>query len=323
MKKLFFSLILLIGVIVISSCSSEDKVSENQNIQDTVLMSDNYVFENSNLAALNDSILYFQGQMYGDEHTRGFLSKLWKWARVGLADAWGAGLGAFVGGCTAANASGFQPAATIIGAAVGGISLAVTASVTEANYIDRTETRGSSTSLSSLINENLTATDFFISAPASENTKLDSVGYFHNKIIMDISSSDIDNYDIDELLPSIEKLTEKETGYPFDLVTNKSVIDGILKASYDTNSLEEFCENLKKNYPDQTDIIQVIYTYIQGLGDIETSELDALQKRMYSENVYRAVGNSELNEEQKTIIKSAVNVGYASMKLWNKDAFSR
>lgn len=282
--------IILVAVIatMFTSCS-------NEQASFITPLNSNEVVENANiesLSALQGKISMLNDSM-GITHkeTRGFFSRLWK---VICSDAVGGLFDNFWGG----------PAGAVVGAAA--CSGAVFISVA---------TRSSN------ISEYDMNPDLENLVPISENGENtsfeDSIGYYHNKSLISLQSSDkplsIHNMPIllmDEVKNEIPQNTTFTDNDSIQL--NKTYQEFISnEQKYTGNDIDSYETHLKSCYPNQRGEIHVICEFLKGITNIDAADADS-----YSKKVLNLIDQSQLSGTVRQNLRNGVIVGNASKKLW-------
>ena len=290
MKKIIVILVAVIAA-VFTSCSNEQA--------GIITTSNNVVEENANVAnfvALQDQISTFNDSL-GINHqvTRGFFSRLWK---VICADAVGGLFGNRWGG----------PAGAVVGAAAcsGGAALENSTRAFAEKKIDfRYEM---DTDLDGLVPS---------STNGSASNSEDSIGYFHNKALVNLKNSNklISIHDMPVLLldevkneiPQNTTFTDKDS-----VQLNKTYQEFVAnEEKFTGNDISSYEKHLVDCYPSQSNEIKVICEFLKGITNI-----DAVDANSYTSKILEMVENTQLPGNIKRNLRNGVIVGNASKKLW-------
>ncbi len=193
------------------------------------------------------------------------------------------------------------------GAIIGGVAASVIASWEKEKY----------GSCSSIQMDYSDADDLVFNKGVSVET-FDSIGYFHNKIIMNIGMENLLNASMDEidelvLNSTIEVLGVQDEELSIEYVRNNSCIAFFKENIGRLNKAEtpeEFCNILTENKDISREEVDVIKTYMEGLSTIDNTN------GAYTKEVLRTIDESKLEPSIATELKSGVLVGNASQKLW-------
>lgn len=296
MKKVLLIFVAIMAIIL-SSCSNDltnvtTPVTNNQEVTSNAELESLAKLQN-NITILNDSI--------HQKHieTRGILS-FFKWLKcIVVSDVTGAlwGLKAknlklAVGGAVLCSAG------TAVGEALG--------------LVDSRALRGKNI----YMNDNLD--NLVFQRPNKELSFQDSIGYFHNKLLL--SSFETPNLSLDELPAttvkefnnsiSSVKLTDADTTKIF----NEFYRFTNIQDQYTGNDFESYCNHLSKYYPEIKGEINVVAEFLNGLTEIKEDE----SQTEYVKKVLNLVETSDLSENLKQVVRNAVIVGNASKKLWDE-----
>lgn len=283
MKKLLFIVSIALATTMFS-CSNENEPEETASANVVTNTATGMDNLQSRIAEISDSMQVIAPAA----QTRGF----WKWLKVFNADAVGAILGTFYGG----------PIGTAIGAA--GASAIAAA---QNDYGISTE-------------EDFTEIVDFNQLNISQ---ADSVGLYHNLILLQLKNENLRSMPIDSVLYKVErcaklvtkanKISISDTDIRLNTVDNTALIlmkNNInrINEAQDSKELNAiFCEL----YPKRTKEINIVKEYIDGLSKIEESQRD-----QFTELVLRETNNADISDEMKSTVKSGVLVGNASSQLW-------
>ena len=312
------NLILSIPFILASfSCSSSDMIDEGVK-NDTQV--NNYVEQqielsniNSQISALNENMFYAN-----QPETRGLKKWFKKFIAIVVSDAvgglfgnlYGGACGAICGAVTASAAAAFIPADNItVGKAPKSI---------ERVKIPSPTMNSANVALSQTILPEK-------SASGGELQKIDSIGYYHNYIMLSIQPlEEAELVSVDDIIDNVSDLSAKEYGEQKqtlvdNLQANRSLFDNIIEkkmySSEEYPDLHELMNEWKEMYPDQTDCLSVLETFFEGISNMEVEENDG----EYLNKVLNIIENSSLSEEIRMNLRNAFIVGNASYQLWNTE----
>lgn len=154
-------------------------------------------------------------------------------------------------------------------------------------------------------------------------TREDSIGYYHNKILLDLKNgSDSNTYTIDNIIDAVAANTSIIYDEPEDKIhhilnCNKSFFDDILKQNFayqnQDETLHEIFNNWKFQYPEQSEKLSVLESFFEGVSNYEIGENDG----KYLGKVLNIIDQSSMDEDTKRDIKNGIIVGNASYQLWN------
>ena len=243
--------------------------------------------------------------------TRGFLSKFFKKLyNIVVADAVGGLMGLNAGPCGAA-ASAILSSATIaiikedrITNNEGGLTRSFCADDSEDNGVTLQPTTSANTALKDVV-------------PNGSTSINDSIGYIHNQVLINVKARQLPSdsllfliaqntsevYGVESAIVENEVLTNKDL---YDIIGNKNVEED------DSNTLEELISKWKQMFPEKSDEISIIGTFMSGLSNLEAEENDG----SYLEKVLEIIDNSDLDESTRQNIRNSFIVANASYKLW-------
>lgn len=179
--------------------------------------------------------------------------------------------------------------------------------------------------MTNLINTKTSLDGLILADNTGELTPIDSLGYYHNKIINDSFTEKNDaNYwlslDDKELVEKIE--TEIKKIVPQNLTYSNIKTDATITfcnfigtAVSESTSAQELLNKTKKEYVKLSNSIDILAQYVQGMENVSTQE----EWDKYSKDIVRIISNSNLDDKQKESLKAGIVVGYASSKLWKDE----
>lgn len=320
MKKHFFfaafAAICLTGTV---SCSSDETINE-----------ENQVSNQAALSILQQDIANLNVQEFGmpiDQRTRSlksFFRRLWKVVAAdaigGICGAWGGPVGMAVGAATASGTVSVPAVNDKVDVVLG----------LPTTDITRLSTRASLDSITYTLNSNM---DGLI--PSNRSSKnglsgltfgLDSIGYYHNKAILDLNSTQPDwtTYSTEDLTKELGKKIMTVTGWgtieDIEKLTQPS--GDIVKLNVylqqlvlnDNCELKDMCEEVKKAYPSYSSQIDILYETIYGLQCTVSENSNTLN---YCEKVLDIIDNAKIDNNLRSQLRSGIVVANASSKLWN------
>lgn len=291
MRKFLMFLALLL-VMLCMSCSNNEFAMSNRTFD-------------TERSVKNDSLIVLQGkiaQLNYERHfvkteTRGWFSRLLR--RV-VADAVGGLFGNFFGG----------PAGAVVGAAsFSALSARVSA---EERAEDTRE-------VTCMTDENTALKDVVPCDTLLVVSDLDSLGYYHNKVLLDSYN---DSLAISELPKTLlENVKDSFPNLGTVSASDSLKIDNAFRTfanveiDYDGDgSLDSYKNHLVKNYPDYKGEIGVVTEFLKGLDCTETQ----VQASEYVEDVLKIVDETKLSPDVKQCLRNGIIVGNASQRLWKE-----
>lgn len=146
---------------------------------------------------------------------------------------------------------------------------------------------------------------------------IDSIGYYHNKILMNIGEkrlADVAIEDMEELIiNSAIEVTGNKTDFNKPELRNNKCTKFFIKNISRLNAAkttDDYCKILSESNQISKEEINIIKTYIDGLATIDNTNGE------YTKAVINTIDNSDINPETATSLKNSVLVGNASQKLW-------
>lgn len=182
-----------------------------------------------------------------------------------------------------------------------------------------------SVQMTDLINTETNLDGLILADNTKKLTSIDSLGYYHNKIINDSFTENNDaNYwfslDDKELVEKINAEVIKIV--PQSLNNNDIKTDATIKfcnfigtAMSESTNAQELLNKTKKEYVNLSNSIDILAQYVEGMEKVSTQE----EWDKYSKDIVRIISNSNLNDKQKESLKAGIVVGYASSKLWKDE----
>lgn len=182
-----------------------------------------------------------------------------------------------------------------------------------------------------LINNDSTSLNVSVLPPSAYtvSTVNDSAGYYHNLVITNMAKKDsityesLEKMDDEELITKIENEVENIFALPEgtlqkDTVLNEQIIESLNNSFTKSESSGIFSISTAKEQQ-LNEVMKVIDTYLEGLYEIQdpTSE----QWTQYTLGVMDIINKSNLDSDDKEMLKVTLNVTFASSKLWNMGAF--
>lgn len=314
MKKTFFLAGLLLVCSIFPSCSSSDDFIENNEEVKTSYQNEDEV----GLEMLRQDIANLNSQKFGERpETRGLFTKLKKLFCIALSDAVGGIVGS-LGGAT--------------GCIVGAVSASTYVATRHAEDLTI-----SSPHFSPSTNPDSVSLVDAIIIPADEGmfSLKDSMGYYHNAVILDLKSK----CNMSEIIRTPTMLVNnvcesvlKVTGRPatsitavematinteMDLLMRNNVVDYICRDDVDLNVYSEILSYI---YPDKANVINVVKEALCGLERMIMNEDTERERYEYIKIVLNYVYSSRgISNVVKRQVADGLLIGNASCMLWNVD----
>lgn len=307
MKKLKCFLLLIVGIIMVSSCSSTEEIDQ---IEPQTYQA--YDTDRQELVEFQVKLDSLNQQMFPNQNieTRGFKDFFKKFVAVVISDA--------VGGMFGASAG---PA----GAAAGAILSSAIAAFVPAESISFLSTDDPyDTDVNVNLPEIALGTNLVPSTPSPTGSDAieDSIGYYHNFVLHALNNNLPEGpVDLDTLIEKVADLT-----YVSYHTTQKAVIDN-LKANqpqfekitgimpnvglYD--DLHTMMRGFIRQFPGQAQELSVLETFLEGLINIEVTDNNG----EYLNAALELLNNSSMNAKIKQSLRNALIVGNASYQLWD------
>lgn len=290
MKNFLFLFVLTFTMLFVS-CTDENSLSTVKSFDsEVVVKADSLALLQAKVQSLNEK-LYVNSPV-----TRGWFSRLLH--RV-LADAVGGLFGNLAGG----------PAGAVVGAAS---FSALCASVATEDQFQKVGTQAR-------MNEvNFAMCDLIPDDTSGEDMASDSLGYYHNAVLLDVYSEKVAISEIPQILleevkdsfPNLGSVSYKDSLQIVEAYDEFYSAESKYKGEDDLNS---YSEHLSNCYPAQKGEIAVITEFLNGLNFAGKSSKE------YVNEVLGLVKQSGLSAETKRNLRNAIIVGNASNRLWAKD----
>lgn|GEM_PF-1650998 len=293
MKKIFFIVSITLATITAFSCSNDETETANNDHSATEAK------QIVNLQKLQNDMANLTKEwqtkqplaITRSEKNSNFTNNMTNSISITGADLAGAFIGANIGG---------------IGALVGGALASGVA------YWERERYGNKGFAFSTIVPNNT-----IIFKDKSTATMIDSIGYYHNKILMNIGEkrlADAEIEDIEELIiNSAIEVTGNTTDFNKPELRNNECTIFFIKNISRLNAAkttDDFCKILSESNQISKEEINIIKTYIDGLATIDNTNGE------YTKAVINTIDNSDINPETATSLKNSVLVGNASQKLW-------
>ncbi len=321
MKKVFVYFCLMLAVAVFASCSAEDEESKSVNAIEAEALLQNGANESGEIAVVKEQIAALNvGVAAEHPHTRGFWNKLKKWISVVFADVKGAAV--------SVAEHGFKWDTMVASAAVASIDKATEVVTGSSNidafpvgygneYIVRNPVGGTES--------NSGSTSFSDKGILSF---VDSVGDFHNIVVKKVVLTRENAFEIlhctaEQLADTVATATEiamrlRPGTLTTDIKTMNSLKNQILtfRSGEFGETVDEMIASMADDCPREAELMGVIKVYLEGLECYE----DAADAQPYSEEVLKIIDDSDLSDDSKLTLRSAISIGFASANLWDKSA---
>lgn len=153
-------------------------------------------------------------------------------------------------------------------------------------------------------------------------TREDSIGYYHNSVIVDLHNS-LTSTDpsLDDLFAIVSDKTAVLYGVSKgaikrDLTANRSLFESILNERlFDSTNATDMGAAARRwsvLYPEKESQIEVLQSFFEGLSNTDVVNNDGT----YFNKVLKIVDTSRLDNINKRKLRNAVIVGNASYQLW-------
>lgn len=315
MKKIFIVMsFVLMGVCLYVSCSQDNAESE-KSADTSATVSNDYEEQFAALQLKIDELNQQTFPNWGtDNTTRGW--NFFKFLGVIVADAVGTLAGAEAG-------SVIPGVGTTVGAVIGGVAASIGVVVGVAGvrpyYV------------------NSTAQDFVFPSVYSTPAMQDSIGLYHNEIIMAMKEFNPKVFDEEyrkrhDLLEEVCTISEQYLGLKSGTLTVeylesapavKTVVDDMLSITSDHPSHDVLFQRMQTKYPELQKELQLVYDFVCNINAIVDDEDDnermGEKKKYYVINLLQLIEEADLPENIKETLKVAIEVGYASSNLWEED----
>lgn len=307
-------LLLFLGTLLFCSCSSTDVNEEmmtNQEISTSQIINHDVAAAQAQIDSLNHVIFPEQIQ------TRGFFKNFFKkFVAIVVSDAvgglfgftYGNGLGAAIGAVMASSAAALTP--------VEDISLFTRSDNLEQTYkfipMNSCELSLDSSLLPALQD-----------GQADRCSKEDSIGFYHNMILLKLAELNEDGYsNFNDLKQAIAKEGTKiynisENVILDNLNQNDRIYKAIFSKMNDTTtenvSLDDIFSFYIGLFPERSDELSLLKTFFNGLGKKE----EIPNKGEYLNKVLKIIEESSMSSDTKRDLRNSVIVANASYQLWN------
>lgn len=313
-----------------ASCSSVDpEFGQAGNGEKTMVAN-----QNIEMLQLQSQVDSLNREMFPEMngHTRGLFSFFKKVFSVIVSDAVGGLFGSlYAGPC---------------GSAAGAVMMSATAAFVSADNIDIKVAGGHGINANSgntnddLYNKTFTKVNLpnvslgnsVVPKPSKSSViadHLDSIGYYHNKVLLELNNMVRDtNIKIDTLVQVVADVTSKNYNAPKNgivesLNKHKDMFEYVVVANSvlpeDAASLHEVINGWKELYPEQSDKLGILETFFEGISNIDAEDNDG----EYFNRVLDIISSSSLDNETKRNLRNAIIVGNASYQLWNTEDSSK
>lgn len=162
--------------------------------------------------------------------------------------------------------------------------------------------------------------------PAIKATFADSIGYFHNLILVSMNNSGklpLAVQSSKEIVNDVYLEASRISGIPTSIkdadelvsVNNdmRRFVESGIAVFLPDDDFDAYCNKLSGLYPEKANEISVLKEFVYGLSNIDINETDT----EYLQKILLLIDESEIDEISKKNLKSAVLVGNASYRLWN------
>ena len=318
MKKLFMMMSLMLISVLLFSCSQQEEEFESKSVAEQT-------FEKSDEAAFARFRLQVEelDRSYGFSRP-GFYTRfnLWRLIKKALQVCYADAAGAIVGAGIGTSVSGGNPVGAVAGAVIGGVG----ASYAVACLPVEVETPSPHLSPAQYQMLRANALSGLIFSNAFIPTKLDSIGFYHNAVVInmyedDASIMDSTTYSRSDLLDSVATYHHvfNISNLEMNSINKDSIISKCNSQIRSYLSLVEKTGDISiiPNTPEWENnslVLPIIENYVVNICD-ENSTAD-LQE--YTSDYLSLVDNSELSASEKQRLRMGVTVAYSSKKLWGR-----
>lgn len=325
MKKLFSLATITVLLISICSCQNENiQFDENVSKISTIETTSNGVQSiKDSISALNKNLIKYRSHPNGTKMGKSFWKNLFgRGLKVFTADCVGALKGLFGGKNIWQNAK----SSSLSTAKVELINIGLDT----AKDIFKSPSTGDTIPATIFVNPRDSAlNEVILSNQKNELDINDSIGYYHNRIIYDLLQKENDakywaSLSDEDILKKVNNAiidVIPETNY-CDTTLTQETIDFcifISNSARNRNSAIEMLDDIKNQYSEMADLIDILTFYIRGMEDVATQE----EWEQYCKDVIRIVSTSKLTNKQKECLRAGIAVGYASTKLWNTEVLDK
>ena len=150
-------------------------------------------------------------------------------------------------------------------------------------------------------------------------TYTDSMGYYHNAILTEaytLYGDSLFGMSTSATVDVIDSIAGTITGCyisPSRKAEFLKFLSALDEAHENATSFSDFCTRVKAKYPDNSDQITVLQTYVSGLRAGTTPAA----KRAYTQQVLSQINTLISDTDVRRALRAGVNTGFASDKLWN------
>lgn len=300
-KKIIFIFLLDCVCYCFFSCGNDEVTCEvNAEDSEQVCYNDHFMSLKNNIKTLNE-------ETFGDEvKTRGIFKFFKKLLSIVISDAAGAIVGTAISPGTG----------TVVGA-VSASAYVATRNVDDINIsFGMHKISINEKSLDGVVIEN----------PAIKTTFADSIGYFHNLILVSMNNSGklpLMVQSSEEIVNNVYLEASRISSIPTSIkdadelvsVNNdmRRFVESGIAVFLPDDDFDAYCNKLSGLYPEKANEISVLKEFVYGLSNIDINETDT----EYLQKILLLIDESEIDEISKKNLKSAVLVGNASYRLWN------
>lgn len=309
MRILLFAFISML--FLLTSCSSRVEVND---LPDTSEYYQSSIRQNSELLAVNARIDSLNNVTFNTNvvESRAFFGFFKKFLAVTVADAVGGLFGSLIGPVgTAAGAIAASGCAAILPTKnIGTISRSSDSPSGDSGFLP---TNSRDLAMKDLV------------PPGLEGglvTSEDSIGYYHNKVLLDLKEYD-DSIGLnrDVILEKVSLATSECYNYNVEAIrsslqSNGQVYDKIANGDFSGDrfdNLHALFDAWKTQYPEKYCELTILETVFNGISQLDVTENDGT----YLSQILDIVDNSILDDISKQNLRNAFIVGNASFQLWN------
>lgn len=337
MKKIFLFLLML-SMIVLASCSSEENVMGLSAENETEVSDSTFeqVQRNLELMTLQNNIHDYKLATFGKQQnpdTRGFLSwirKAFKFVVTIAADAVGGVLGGVPGGITASGIVGGALLFKVDQVAVMPTWYPTTRIVSPPKDTEDADSTGG---FGRGWGDGGSGAAFEHVVPTKPIGIGDSIGYYHNKVLCEVFSDTVKVASfvrkskqeqaqtiIDAMKeePYLCKYYGNDLNNQTKINTGVDVANTIMQIAEEAETEEEFFARVEEAGLGDTHIMDVLREILEGFDNIDP-ETDTGE---YYEAVLDLIQNSGLDKETKQNLTDGVIIGQASNRLWKGNTFN-
>lgn len=332
MKKiLFYSLISVLFVLAVSSCSDEQTIVPTGQQEQMLLAGEQHeltAFEEAELNDLQEQIAVLSDSLAGTTETpavrRSIRSFFHKFIAVVVCDAAGALTGFKYGGVT--------------GGVVGAVGASAAAVFCKTEVLEKQESTyhspGTDGAVSLVNNDSIAMQDLVIPSYVSglgEYTSLcDSIGYIHNQLLLEMDKTglltakrDFDSVNHDIYYKTCEKIGYTSSDSEMSTFMEQTKIPKLANAYatfvLDGKSSDEFYHIIRGLYPEYKNEISIITEYAKGLEQLRNSDATPITIRSYTEQTIAFINGKRVSTQVQNSLRLATIVAYASNQLWKDE----